>query len=89
MIRFFIHDKKESKRSATQATELTPLFIAGNSSIVNAHAKNVCVFAFEKFTIPDAKYLTCEVKEKNGGRNLSIKISNKHILHARIIGGHQ
>lgn len=87
MIRFFIRDKKRAKRSATQATELMPLYIAGNQSLVKAHSKGVCVFAFEKFTIPDAKYFVCEIMEKNGGRNLSIKIRNSHIIRAHMISG--
>lgn len=85
MIRFFIRDKKRAKRSATQATELTPSYIAGDPSLVKAHSKGLCVFAFEKFTIPDAKYLVCEIREKNGGRNLSIKIHNSHLIHAYMI----
>lgn len=85
MIRFFTRDKKRAKRSATQATELTPLYIAGNPSLVKAHSKVISVFALEKFTIPDAKYFSCEIREKNGGRNLSIEIQNKHIIHACMI----
>lgn len=87
MIRFFIRDKRQAKRSATQETELAPLYVAGYPSLINAHTKKVWVYAFQKFTIPDAKYLWCEIKEKNGARNLRIRIKNSRIIHAHMIGG--
>jgi hypothetical protein len=40
------------------------------------------VFALEKFTIPDAKYLAIQIMEKNGGRHLSMKINNRKIMQA-------
>lgn len=85
MIRFYIRDDKRAKRSAIQEVEVIPLYIAGKPVLIKAHSKGVYVFAFEKFTIPDAKHLVCEVREKNGGRNLAIQVRNKHIIHARII----
>jgi uncharacterized protein DUF4138 len=40
------------------------------------------VFAINKFTIPDRKYLSIEINEKNGGRNLSLKLKNRIIMEA-------
>ena len=82
MLRFYIRDKKNGKRTAVQEIELKPLHIAGNIASVKAFYDNTIVVALEKFTIPDKKYLGIEVMEKNGGRHLLIKMNNKKILKA-------
>ncbi|MBE7170033.1 MAG: conjugative transposon protein TraN [Williamsia sp.] len=85
MIRFYIQDDKRTKRSAIQILEIMPICITGNPTLISAHSKGMYVFAFDKFTIADKKHLVCEIREKNGGRNLSIQVRNKHIIHARMI----
>jgi hypothetical protein len=81
-LRFYIRDKKKSKRTASQENELMPLHIAGNTSLVKANDHNSIVVALDKFTIPDAKYLAIEIGEKNGGRNLLLKLNNRKIIKA-------
>jgi conjugative transposon TraN protein len=81
-LRFFIRDKKKSRRTASQENELMPLHIAGNTSLVKSNDHNSIVVALDKFTIPDAKYLAIEIGEKNGGRNLHMKINNRKIIKA-------
>ncbi len=85
VLRFFIRDKKKGKRTAIQETDLKPLHISGNTSQVKANSTSSMVFALDKFTIPDAKYLAVQIMEKNGGRHLSMKVSNKKIMHAIIL----
>ena len=85
LIRFYIRDKKKSKRTAIQENELKPIYTAGNTTCVNAKGVSVLVFAMDKFTIPDGKYLAVEIMEKNGGRNLFMKINNKKIMQAIIL----
>ena len=82
LLRFYIRDKKKGKRTAIQETELKPLYIAGNTSKVKGNNHNIIVVSLEKFTIPDAKYLTIQIMEKNGGRHLLMKVSNKKIIEA-------
>jgi conjugative transposon TraN protein len=82
LLRFYISDKKKSKRTAMQENELKPLYVAGNMTQVKANSNSVIVVALNKFTIPDAKYLAVQVMEKNGGRNLFMKISNSKIMQA-------
>ncbi|WP_207515931.1 conjugative transposon protein TraN [Longitalea luteola] len=84
-IRFYIHDKKKSKRTAAQEIELKPLYIAGNVKSVEGMSRNTVSVAFEKFTLPDAKYLAIEIMEKNGGRHLSLKVSNRKIVRAQVL----
>ena len=85
VLRFFIRDKKKGKRTAIQETDLKPLHISGNTSQVKANSTSSMVFALDKFTIPDAKYLAVQIMEKNGGRHLSMKVSNKQIMQAIIL----
>jgi len=82
MLRFYISDKRKSRRTAAQENELKPLHITGNCIQVKANQKSTIVVALEKFTIPDAKYLAIQVMEKNGGRHLSMKVGNKKIMQA-------
>jgi len=81
-LRFYIRDKKKGKRTATQENELTPLYVAGNTSQVKADSHNTIVISLGKFTIPDAKYLAVELNEKNGGRHLLMKVNNNKIIKA-------
>jgi hypothetical protein len=81
-LRFYIRDKKKSKRTAIQENELTPLYVAGNIAQVKANSHNSIVVALDKFIIPDAKYLAIEIGEKNGGRNLLMKVNNRKIIKA-------
>jgi conjugative transposon TraN protein len=81
-IRFYILDKKKSKRTAIQENELKPLYVSGNNKQVKANQKNTLVVALEKFTIPDAKYLAIQIMEKNGGRHLLMKVNNRKIMQA-------
>lgn len=85
VLRFFIRDKRKGKRTAIQETDLKPLHISGNTSQVKANSSSSIVFALDKFTIPDAKYLAVQIMEKNGGRHLSMKVSNKKIMQAIIL----
>lgn len=82
LIRFYIRDKKKGKRTAVQEIDLKPLHISGNTSTVKAKSQNSIVVALDKFTIPDAKYLAVEIMEKNGGRHLQMRVSNRKIIHA-------
>jgi Bacteroides conjugative transposon TraN protein len=82
-LHFYIRDKKESRRTASQEIELHPLFISGDTAMIRSGSKLPLVIALQKFTIPDAKYLSIEMMEKNGGRNLFLKVKNRHIMKAQ------
>ena len=82
LLRFYIRDKKKAKRTAVQENEMKPLYIAGNTKLVKANTTSTLVVALEKFTIPDAKFLSIEVMEKNGGRHIMLKIHNNKIIRA-------
>jgi conjugative transposon TraN protein len=82
MLRFFVKDKQKAKRTASQELPETPLYIAGGSELIPAKASVDVVYAFPKFTIPDAKVLIVEMLEKRGGRHLHLNIKNRSIMKA-------
>jgi conjugative transposon TraN protein len=84
-LRFYIRDKQKVKRTATQEIEAYPVFTTADSETVKGKSTVDVVYALRKFTIPDAKVLEIDLFEKNGGRNLKVKISNGVILNARTI----
>lgn len=75
-LRFFIRDKRKSKRTASQEIELEPLYATSSSSVIPYKSEIIKVYALEKFTIPENKYLTIQMIEKNGGRHLKVDINN-------------
>lgn len=86
-LRFYIRDKKKARRTAIQENEMTPLHVSGNTKLVRAASSSVIVVALQKFTIPDAKFLAIEINEKNGGRNLLLKVGNRKIIKATPLPG--
>ncbi|MBG9378422.1 DUF4138 domain-containing protein [Panacibacter sp. DH6] len=81
-IRFSIQDKKIAKRTAAQQVEMQPVCTAGNSKKIRANTTSVAVFAFESFTIPDAKVFIIQIGEAGGGRHLQLRVKNRDIIHA-------
>jgi conjugative transposon TraN protein len=84
-LHFYIRDKVKAKRTASQEIELTPLSVTGNTTVIRGESKEPWVVALQKFTIPDGKYLSVEIMEKNGGRNLFLKVKNRKIMKAKAI----
>jgi conjugative transposon TraN protein len=84
-LNFFIKDLKQSKRTAVQEIQQTPLLIYNDSGFVKGKTNLSFVVAVEKFTIPDKKMLVIQLMEKNGGRNLSLKIKNRTVVKAKTV----
>lgn len=87
MLRFYIKDKKQSRRTASQELDQVPLYVYGNTRIVAGQSRQTIVVALPRFTIPDKKLFYVQVMEKNGGRNLRLKISNRRIVKAKLLQG--
>ncbi|QDW21206.1 conjugative transposon protein TraN [Flavobacterium sp. KBS0721] len=75
-LRFFIRDQRKSKRTASQEIEILPLYTTSSSAVIPYKSEVIKVYAVEKFTIPENKYLTLQLIEKNGGRHLEVNINN-------------
>lgn len=84
-LRFSIRDKQKSKRTATQEMETQPIYNYRDFKVVQGKSSASCIIALPKFTLPDAKYLSVQVLEKNGGRDLRLNLRNRHIMQAKII----
>ena len=80
--RLFILDNRQSKRSASQELEQSPLLIYGDAARIPAQSTQTLVVVLPKFTIPDQKHLKIELMEENGGRHLQIKVKNRHLMNA-------
>ncbi|MBL7872063.1 MAG: conjugative transposon protein TraN [Cyclobacteriaceae bacterium] len=84
-LRFYIRDKSNVKRTASQEVNVIPSFIYGDDRTISGKSTTDVVYALEKFTIPDAKNLVIEMFEKKGGRHLNLSIKNKTIVNARLL----
>lgn len=80
--RLFILDNRQSKRSASQELEQSPLLVYGDAARIPAQSTQVLVVVLPKFTIPDQKHLKIELMEQNGGRHLQIKVKNRYLMNA-------
>ncbi|MFB3388031.1 conjugative transposon protein TraN [Flavobacterium sp. LAR06] len=76
-LRFFIRDQKKSKRTASQEIEIEPLYQSSSAAVIPYKSEVIKVYALEKFTIPEHKYLTIQLIEKSGGRHLELDVDNK------------
>lgn len=82
LLRLYIRDTRQTKRTSGQELELVPVYV---DTIQKIPAKKRVGFllAVPKFTIPDSKSLLLEIFETNGGRNLTLEISNRLLFLAR------
>lgn len=85
VLRFFIKDRVQSKRTASQELVQAPLYVYGDSNNIAGNSIHTIVVALPKFTIPDKKLLYVQLIEKNGGRHLQFRVSNRKIIKARTI----
>ncbi len=80
-IRFFVQDRHRAKRTAIQETERTPLY--GTPAKTLFYKKHYSLaFAFTPFSIQKTKRLVIQVGERIGGRQLTLKIGQRVLLHA-------
>jgi conjugative transposon TraN protein len=85
LLRFFIVDRKKVKRTASQEVDISPLLIWGGAEHIPANSTQTISIALPKFTIPDKKYLSVQLMEQNGGRNLALRIKNKLLMSAKAL----
>ncbi|MCV9932901.1 conjugative transposon protein TraN [Flavobacterium sp. LS1R47] len=84
-LRFFIRDTKKVKRTASQEIEITPIYILNNVVKIEGEAENTFVFALPKFTIPEKKFLSIQLMEKNGGRHVELYVKNKKLVQVTVL----
>ena len=86
-VKMYITDEKKSKKIAMQEEEITPIFVYNQTKnrIINGKSSSSSVLFFNRFTIPPKRVLYIEAFERNGGRHIKFKITNKEILGAKKI----
>jgi conjugative transposon TraN protein len=84
-LRFFVRDRKNLRRTASQEIEMRPMYVRNETKSVRGNGSADMVFVFQNFTIPDAKTLDIELFEKDGGRNLKVHIGNHSIVKAELL----
>lgn len=85
-IRFYVRDLKISKRTVKQEQELYPITSVDTQNyVLKAGANLNDVFVLKQFPITKTSALFIEVYEKNGSRQLYLKVKQKHILKAKAI----
>lgn len=80
--RFYLRDHHTTKLSSFQQREITPVKKDTLTSLAG-HSTKDFVIAVPQFTIPDQKEFLFEMYERNGGRNISLRIKNRHLLKAK------
>lgn len=81
-LRFFLRDKKQSRRTASQEIEQVPVFAFGNTNLIEAASENRIVIVIPKFTAPDGKLLVIQLMEQRGGRHLQLRLTNSDLVRA-------
>ncbi len=80
---FYLADNNTIRRTASQEILTAPLMLQGDTTTLGGKTSRQWVVALNKFTIPDQKHFAVEVLEKNGGRNLTIKVNNRQLMRAK------
>jgi hypothetical protein len=80
-----IVDQKQARRTARQEIVLEQKDSYGMKELVEGKGIQRWVIAVPRFTIPDRKYLSIQLMEKEGGRHLQLKVSGRTILKARAL----
>lgn len=83
-IRFFIKDKRRSKRTAIQEQELSPIYSTSLPIIKGSEDRSI-VTAFIPFTILSSKKLVIAINEEGGSRELVLPVKYKTLVRAKPI----
>lgn len=81
-LRFFLRDKKRSKRTALQETEVFPVYIPAYS-VTKGEMSSVLAVGFKPFTVPKHQQLIIQVGDESGGRVLHLPVKSRFFLRAR------
>lgn len=84
-LRFFIRDQRKSKRTASQEIEVLPLHATSAVTVIPDRSEVHIAYALSKFTIPEKKYLSIQLIEKNGGRQLELNLKNRDLNNPDVL----
>jgi conjugative transposon TraN protein len=81
-VRFFIRDRKQAKRTAIQEIEIKPTQTSTKLAQVRENGSMNSIWVIDKLTLPKSKELIIEIIEKNGSRNINMKLKAKALNKA-------
>ncbi len=81
-VRFFLRDKKRSKRTALHETEIFPVY-APAYDVTKGAASSTWTLGFKPFTVPKHQRLIIQVGDESGGRQVMLRIPSRLILKGR------
>jgi conjugative transposon TraN protein len=87
MLRFGVENRKKSKIKVVQDRKVPPIYIYNTQTHIPGMMKSFTkIYVFDKFTIDKKnKILLVESWEKDGDRNLRLKLNSDVILDAKLI----
>jgi len=74
-----IQTRKKGKKKSLQSLYLEPLYVYNMPSKIKENQTTKLVYVVPKFSISDERLVLLELNEKNGERNLKLKITDKTI----------
>lgn len=81
--RIFVKDKVQARRTASQEKNIEPILVKGNNREVAGQSSERLIYATDKFTIPHTRRVQIELYEKNGARNMTLRIKHRLLVRAR------
>ena len=82
-IRCEIKDRKVIRRHAVQEVLMPTLSLHGDSLRIPPGKKAIWTIELRKEVLPYERYLSIELLERHGSRNLELKVRNRELLRAR------
>lgn len=84
-IRCSIRDRKMMKRHAFQEITMAPLWIKGDSLRLGAGKRAVWIIALRKEVLPPDQYLSIQLLEQWGSRNLEVRVGSRILMKAKLL----
>ncbi|MFL5738920.1 MAG: conjugative transposon protein TraN [Flavisolibacter sp.] len=84
-IRFYIKEPARSKRTAQQEKAMTPVYLSVKPLSVQQNSQGHISVAFPQFTLPAGKKFFISICEKEGGRDLQLRLTNRDLVHAVLL----
>lgn len=83
--RFYSRERTTAKRRSTQEREVSPILSIKQETIVREKQLQLLVVILPKPSLVQSRKLTVDLTEKDGERNFTLGISNRHITNAPFI----
>ncbi|UZH55854.1 DUF4138 domain-containing protein [Salinimicrobium tongyeongense] len=74
-----IETRQKGKKKSSQTNYQEPIFTYGLPTRVKEGETEKLVYVLPKFSLGDDRRVVLELNEKNGGRNIKLKVPHKHI----------